>query len=240
MGDACHQTPPFLGQGLCAGIRDAANLAWKLALVLRCGAHDGLLDTYALERKAHVRTLVATAKSLGEIVGELDFEQARQRDIALRDQLERGEVETTRQKIIPDLQDGVIDAGEAGGTLFVQPHVAADGSGFVLLDDLLQQHRFLLATRSPEPLSWLDERARAVWDRLGGERAVIGPRADGADSAAPGVLNLAERDGLFAGWMERHSCVAAVVRPDRYVFGVASDADSLNRLVHALEDLMFD
>ena len=65
LGDACHQTPPFLGQGMCAGIRDAGNLAWKLAMVLQEGAPDALLDSYEQERKPHVRTLVATAKEFG-------------------------------------------------------------------------------------------------------------------------------------------------------------------------------
>ena len=69
LGDACHQTPPFLGQGLCAGIRDAANLAWKLAMVFRDGASPALLDSYAAERKPHVRSTVATAKALSAGLG---------------------------------------------------------------------------------------------------------------------------------------------------------------------------
>ncbi|MGC7407345.1 FAD-dependent monooxygenase, partial [Pandoraea pneumonica] len=53
-GDAAHQTPPFLGQGMCAGIRDAGNLAWKLVAILQHGASDALLDTYQQERYSHV------------------------------------------------------------------------------------------------------------------------------------------------------------------------------------------
>ncbi|MFN5720338.1 MAG: FAD-dependent monooxygenase, partial [Bradyrhizobium sp.] len=71
MGDAVHQTPPFLGQGLCAGIRDAVNLAWKLRLVLRGDAGETLLDSYEIERKPHVRAVVASAKEFGKIIGEL-------------------------------------------------------------------------------------------------------------------------------------------------------------------------
>src|SRR5262249_22181501 len=142
-GDACHQTPPFMGQGMCAGIRDAANLAWKLALVLRGGANDALLDSYEQERKPHVKALVGFAKKAGEVIGELDREKARARDALLRGQLERGEAETIRQRYIPDLAAGVLDpaSGQTAGTLFVQPRVGADG---VLLDDLIAP-RFLLA-----------------------------------------------------------------------------------------------
>lgn len=238
LGDACHQTPPFLGQGMCAGIRDAANLAWKLSMVIQANASDALLDTYELERKPHVRDLVGAAKSLGQIVGELDPELARKRDIRLRGQLKRGEVETTRQKFIPDLKDGVIDGENAGGTLFVQPHVTTDGSQFVLLDDLLKG-RFLLATTSSETQGWLSSRSLAIWNRIGGEHAVIRPKHQDAGKVAADVLVLTERDELFAQWMHRHSCAAAIVRPDRYVFGVAADAIGLNCLIDLLENQMF-
>src|SRR5262245_52460732 len=172
-GDACHQTPPFMGQGMCAGVRDAANLAWRLALVLRAGAHDGLLDSYEAERKPHVEALVGFAKKAGEVIGELDVAAARARDALLRGQLERGEAETIRQRFIPNLAGGVIAAasGPVAGTLFVQPRVGEQEDG-VLLDDVLVP-TFLLATTSEEAQSWLSPAARDVWRRIGGERAVI-------------------------------------------------------------------
>ena len=243
LGDACHQTPPFLGQGMCAGIRDAANLAWKLAMVLRDGAPDALLDSYELERKPHVRTLVATAKEFGQIIGELDPDAARIRDETLRGQLERGEAETIRQRFVPDLTAGIIDrnpGARGAGTLFVQPkvrrsHSAAPGHE-VLLDDLLQFH-FLIATTSPEAQAWLSPESRALWRRLGGERIAIQTAEHAARTdvtADDDVLNLIEIDGLFTAWMRQHGCAAVVVRPDRYVFGMAADAVQLNRLLTAV------
>ena len=71
-GDAAHQQPPFTGQGMCQGIRDAANLSWKLQYVLAGKAGDGLLDTYEVERSAHVRKLTAIIKDIGKIIGERD------------------------------------------------------------------------------------------------------------------------------------------------------------------------
>jgi 3-(3-hydroxy-phenyl)propionate hydroxylase len=232
LGDACHQTPPFLGQGMCAGIRDAANLAWKLAMVFQDGAPSTLHDSYEQERKPHVRTLVATAKEFGLIIGELDPEAARIRDETLRGQLERGEVETIRQRFVPNLTNGVIDRdpdARGAGTLFVQPRIARE-SDEVLLDDVLQP-RFLIATTTAASQAWLTPESLELWRRLRGERIVIGAQSDLARTDAQ---HLAETDALFADWMSQLGCAAVVVRPDRYVFGTASDASQLNRLVAAV------
>jgi len=237
-GDACHQTPPFMGQGMCAGIRDAANLAWRLALVLRAGAQDALLDSYQAERKPHVEALVGFAKKAGEVIGELDPAAARARDALLRGQLERGEAETIRQRYIPDLTGGVIDvaSGPAAGTLFVQPRVGETGEG-ELLDDVVAP-RFLLATRSEAAQSWLSAASLEAWRRLGGERVVIS-QDEMTGTAGDGALRLRERGRLFADWMTRHGAAAVVARPDRYVYGVARDRDGLNRLVDALSRDIF-
>jgi 3-(3-hydroxy-phenyl)propionate hydroxylase len=213
-------------------------------MVFQEGAPDALLDSYEQERAPHVRTLVRTAKEFGQIIGELDPEAARIRDETLRSQLERGEAETIRQRFVPNLTTGIIDrdpGARGAGTLFVQPKIQQHaGQGTmgdkVLLDDLLR-FRFLIATATAEPQTWLTPESRKLWRRLGGERIVIGPAGqtyqpndlDGND-----VQHLAETDALFAAWMSQHGCAAAVVRPDRYVFGTANDAAQLNRLVAAV------
>lgn len=74
-GDACHQTPPFLGQGMCAGLRDAANLAWKLV-----AGDDALLDTYESERRPHVQAFIELAVKLGAVLQETDPAKAAARD----------------------------------------------------------------------------------------------------------------------------------------------------------------
>ena len=65
LGDAAHLTPPFIGQGLCAGLRDAMNLSWKLAGVLSGDLPDRVLDSYETERKPHARALIKLAKLIG-------------------------------------------------------------------------------------------------------------------------------------------------------------------------------
>jgi 3-(3-hydroxy-phenyl)propionate hydroxylase len=83
-GDAAHQMPPFLGQGMCAGIRDAANLAWKLAMILGGQAGQALLDTYQPEREPHVRAITELAVALGGILQTTDPEVAAARDEGFR------------------------------------------------------------------------------------------------------------------------------------------------------------
>jgi 3-(3-hydroxy-phenyl)propionate hydroxylase len=67
-GDAAHVTPPFIGQGMCAGLRDAHNLAWKVAAVLRGDAEPGLLDSYEAERKPHATVMIKRAKAMGQVM----------------------------------------------------------------------------------------------------------------------------------------------------------------------------
>jgi 3-(3-hydroxy-phenyl)propionate hydroxylase len=160
-GDACHQTPPFLGQGMCAGMRDASNLAWKLAAVLRGDAPDTLLDTYESERLPHVRTFIDLAVKLGAVLQETDPAAAAERD-------KRFAAGATLFDF-PQPQLGPGDRADAPppvGTIFPQPRLA-DGR---LMDEAIGQ-RFaivgetaLLSARRPDAVllpgvggAWLAE-----------------------------------------------------------------------------------
>jgi 3-(3-hydroxy-phenyl)propionate hydroxylase len=121
-GDACHQTPPFLGQGMCAGMRDASNLAWKLAAVLRGEADESLLDTYESERLPHVRAFIELAVKLGGVLQETDPRKAADRD-------RRFAAGGTEMFDFPQPQLGPgcrADAPPPVGTIFPQP-LLADG-----------------------------------------------------------------------------------------------------------------
>jgi 3-(3-hydroxy-phenyl)propionate hydroxylase len=232
MGDAAHQTPPFLGQGLSAGVRDAVNLAWKLAFVFSRKAGEALLDSYETERKPHVRSVVATAKAFGKIIGELDVAAAASRDQRLRDELRSGRAETIRQKFIPDLAGGLIAQNtKLAGTLFVQPAVDVGDDRAVRLDDVLKSG-FVLAASSVEPMTWLSLQSRRLWNALGGEEIII--TRTGALVAAPGAKVVREEASLFFDWLRATGVAAVLVRPDRYVFGAAANADELNALIDEL------
>ncbi len=242
MGDAAHQMPPFLGQGLCAAIRDTVNLVWKLDAVERLGAVASLLDTYGLERTPHVRTVVAHAKAFGLVIGELDPAAARQRDARLQAELASGQAETVRQKFIPGLAAGLIDldaqqAPRAGaGDLFVQPWVRASAdTPFQRLDDLVPPG-FLLVAGSASALAWLTPAEALLLQRLGGHRLLI---AGDAPPPGDGTSVLVERDRLFADWLAGAGAHVALVRPDRYVYGTAGSPAELQRLLRQLDTALF-
>ncbi len=126
-GDAAHQTPPFMGQGLCAGIRDAANLAWKLARVTHGLSSEALLDTYESERSPHVREFIEATLSLGRVIQERDPDAAAARDARWRVQ------PMTFSAPQPRLGPGAHLDDDLSGRLSEQPALA-DGSR---LDDHL-------------------------------------------------------------------------------------------------------
>ena len=243
MGDAAHQMPPFLGQGLCAGIRDTINLVWKIDAVERLGASRRLLDTYGEERKPHVRTIVSHAKAFGLIIGELDEVAARERDGRLIEAMAAGNAETVRQKFIPGLQSGLIDMDaksqpRAGaGALFVQPWVKASSGPFRRLDDLVTTG-FLLVSTSGESLGWLDVESTEKWQRLQGQQVVVLSEPHLTTSSVPALL-VTEREGVFKKWLEELGAVVVLVRPDRYVYGTAMNAAELQRLVDHLFQYLF-
>jgi 3-(3-hydroxy-phenyl)propionate hydroxylase len=209
-GDAAHLLPPFLGQGMCSGIRDAANLAWKLHLVHRCGAADALLDTYGLERRPHVSTVIEAAVALGRIVCTVDPDEARRRDERL---LAASAADGPPYRFaLPPLRPGPLVL-EGGGMQF--PQGAPDASGR-RLDDVIGR-RFLVVT--PDGA---DRPAAGRW-----WRDVLG-------AAELPARELSSSDGVIGRWLERRAGSFVVVRPDRYVLAVSNDLDAVTEAVRPL------
>jgi len=152
-GDAAHQMPPFLGQGMCAGVRDAANLAWKLDLVLSGAARDSLLDTYQSERIAHVRATVEDDILLGSIIQTTDPNKARYRD-AKATSSGTPTVLTPRTYVIGD---GLSAIDAASRTPFPQPMLPGGGRH----DDLLGEGFALVGAVTPS------DSANAILSGLG-------------------------------------------------------------------------
>jgi len=209
-GDAAHQMPPFLGQGMCSGLRDAANLAWKLDLAVRGNAADDLLNTYAEERRAHVRSIVESAVRIGRLICTVDPGEAAERDRRML-----SDVRPPSQRIaftLPALRPGSL-VRENGGDLFVQPS-GAD----VRLDDAIGS-RFAVLARTPAligpgPADW--------WrDRIG------------AFVTAAGQLSPPNAKGVLS-WLDSHDSDIAVVRPDRYVLWSGLELDDVTGKISGL------
>jgi len=132
-GDAAHQTPPFAGQGMCSGLRDAANLAWKLEAVIRGGADDALLDSYQPEREPNLRATIAMAIMMGKTVCITSRFGAWLRDMKFKLARALGKL-PDGPPAYPPISAGLILSGSAGaGSYFPQP-LSPDGAR---LDDVL-------------------------------------------------------------------------------------------------------
>ncbi|SFA92500.1 3-(3-hydroxy-phenyl)propionate hydroxylase [Pseudomonas sp. NFIX10] len=226
-GDAAHQQPPFLGQGMCQGIRDVVNVAWKLARVLQGDASPDLLDTYQLERRAHVQRLTQTIKSLGQFICERDEQKALARDEKLIAEM-GGTLRTTlRQDLMPALEQGFLSAvpHAARGTLFPQPRQAGEGT---LLDDVAGTGFRLFVSQAVSTTQLATVQDSVSYINLRIVRVIN----HAANSMLPADQDYGfiERDGVVSAWFSRHNCVAALVRPDHYVFGVVQDGELLPAL----------
>lgn len=219
-GDAAHQQPPFLGQGMCQGVRDVANLCWKLQAVLQAGAPERLLDSYGPERKAHVIDLTTRIKAIGQIICERDPERARARDAKLLADCGGVVQPTPRQDVQPALRAGLLAAQShpARGTIFPQPWLLVGGDKQRMDDVLGCGWRLILA---PHADAALRQQARVL-------------AQPGLTLALLGSPEFTEAEGVLLRWFERHGCAAALVRPDHYVYGVASSAQELQAQLAAL------
>ena len=193
-GDAAHQMPPFAGQGMCSGLRDAANLAWKLKAVIKDQASSALLDTYQVEREPHVRTYIELAIGMGRVVCTLDRDIAAQRDAGMLAQRAAGAPALPPAAPAPLTGGGFMDGAPAAGTIFPQA-VSGHTEPRLRLDDILGAGPWLIARTAAQDLD-----AIAV-----------------ADLHAPQLRPF--RPALEA-WLDHHQAQAVLIRPDRYVFGV--------------------
>ncbi|MBU6394426.1 MAG: bifunctional 3-(3-hydroxy-phenyl)propionate/3-hydroxycinnamic acid hydroxylase [Sphingomonadales bacterium] len=161
-GDAAHQTPPFAGQGMCSGLRDAANLAWKLAAVINEGAPESLLDTYQPEREPNLRATIAMAIMMGKMVCTTSRWGAFVRDTKMRIGRALGKLPSGPPGY-PPISAGAILAGSAGAGSYFPQAIAETGVKF---DDVVGDKALLITrdalARSLAPFArklggWLDQ-----------------------------------------------------------------------------------
>jgi 2-polyprenyl-6-methoxyphenol hydroxylase-like FAD-dependent oxidoreductase len=215
-GDAAHQMPPFMGQGLNSGIRDAANLAWRLALVATGTAPDTLLDDYPAERCDQVETIVRNSVQLGELIGVTDPEEVARRD----EELKRSSPFPENADTNLPLCTGTLRDDPGAGTLGLQARVGVDGV-VGMLDDLCSEPgRFMLIGADRDPVEALDPSLAAGWRSLRGV------------SLNFGTAGWTDVDGKYGQWFDALDARVMLVRPDFHIFGTSTgDTESTNLLV---------
>jgi hypothetical protein len=208
--------PPFLGQGLNSGIRDAASLTWRLALAVNGSAPPDLLDDYVAERRDQAETIVRESVQMGGIICLTDPEEAARRDEYIR---------ANREQMVGlrthwPLTTGMLREGDsAAGTLALQARVGVDGV-VGMLDDVSEPGRFMLIGADGDPVDGVDPGLAAGWDSLGGL------------SVHFGAGGWADVDGDYSRWFDTLGARVVLIRPDFHIFGTSSgDADSTQLLL---------
>lgn len=249
-GDAAHLMPVWQGQGYNSGIRDAANLGWKLAAVVNGQADDALLDSYDTERRKHARAMIDLSTLVGRVISPTNRKVA-----VVRDKLIRGAsvvpalkryVLEMRFKPMPRYDQGAVyhpkppTADSPAGTLFIQPRVDTREQSNVLLDDVIGLN-FAVLCWNNNPRALLGEQAYQRWKALGAKFIAARPQAQlfwtghDADGDDGTVVIVGDRTGALKSWFDVHAESVLVLRPDRCIAG----ADIAQRAPE-LSDAVFD
>ncbi|BBZ24436.1 bifunctional 3-(3-hydroxy-phenyl)propionate/3-hydroxycinnamic acid hydroxylase [Mycolicibacter hiberniae] len=230
-GDAAHLMPVWQGQGYNSGIRDAMNLGWKLAAVVRGQARPSLLDSYDTERRKHARAMIDLSTMVGKVISPTNRRVAGLRDGVIRaasavPTLKRYVLEM-RFKPMPRYEQGAVVHDQPRrpdspvGTLFIQPRVDTRAGADLLLDDVIGAGFAVLAWNN-NPRVLLGEEAFARWTALGAGFAALRPLTQlhwtpPGQTDDPAVTIVGDRTGQLKAWFDRHEQSVLFLRPDRCI-----------------------
>lgn len=226
-GDAAHLMPVWQGQGYNSGIRDAANLGWKLAAVVTGQADDALLDSYDVERRKHARAMIDLSTMVGRVISPTNRRVAAVRDLLVRSasivpSLKRYVLEM-RFKPMPRYEHGAVvhtAPHSPVGTLFVQPRVDTRERSNVMLDDVLGTG-FAVLCWNNNPREILGAQEFANWKALDTRFVAARPLTQlhwtGHDD--PDVVIVGDSTGALKAWFDRHQESVLFLRPDRCIAG---------------------
>lgn len=236
-GDAAHAMPPWIGQGMCAGVRDVANLCWKLDAVVSGSLPESVLDTYQAERLPHVREVTKRAVKTGELIIQRNQLRATARNHFFR-AATRIPYFTTwlrEHRWLPDARyrDGLLapNGNRAVGWLLPQPWVVDENGKVARLDDMIGGRWTVLHTG---PVSRWE-----AWRPAGASIIRVAPTG-----SAPAADCIVDHDGSLTRWLEKKKATVVAVRPDGFVYAAGADDQPLPppppgltaRVAHLLKD----
>lgn len=230
-GDAAHIMPVWQGQGYNSGMRDASNLSWKLALVVKGLAGEALLDTYEQERRDHAKAMIDLSVLAGHVLAPPKRWQGTLRDGFFRalnclPAVKRYFLEM-RFKPMPQYTEGALVAAEnskttAVGRMFIQPKVRTESDEIRLLDDVIGSN-FAFIAWGNDPLWGLSAAQEQAWRALGACFVQVVPdvQLKAARQVPDGVIRVGDCTGRLKEWFGRYPVSIALLRPDRFVGAVA-------------------
>ncbi|MFB4252647.1 bifunctional 3-(3-hydroxy-phenyl)propionate/3-hydroxycinnamic acid hydroxylase [Pseudomonas idahonensis] len=231
-GDAAHIMPVWQGQGYNSGMRDACNLAWKLALVVKGLAGSRLLDTYEQERRDHAKAMIDLSVLAGHVLAPPKRWQGTVRDgiswlLNYLPPVKRYFLEM-RFKPMPQYTGGALVKTAAQiknspvGRMFIQPRVLNEEGNEVLLDDVIGNN-FAVIAWGCDPTWGLSKAQMEFWTQLGTRFIQLLPcvQLQAAREVHNGVIRLGDSTGRLKEWFGRYPASIALVRPDRFLAGLA-------------------
>ncbi|MBV6659715.1 bifunctional 3-(3-hydroxy-phenyl)propionate/3-hydroxycinnamic acid hydroxylase [Pseudomonas yamanorum] len=225
-GDAAHTMPPFMGQGLCSGIRDAVNLGWRLDLVLKGQCDKRLLDDYEVERKPHITEIIDTSVYLGGIVCVADKAQAAKRDRAFFDGTH------PPMAPFPHLREGTLSHQRNDWTGRLTPHAQVRRGSVTDRMDRVLGTGFILLMREASVAEVLTAKNHQRLRALGARVAYL------ADYDTPDPHALLDISGKLTHYFDQTGAIALLIRPDFYLFGAAEKPAELPALLNELYETL--
>ena len=224
-GDAAHLMPPFAGEGMCAGFRDAVALGWRLNAIIEGKLDDLILDSYVSERIHHAKHYIDFSQELGRIICITDPEEAAERDRKMMAELAARNHEPITGDLVHLGSGAWCEDAAAAGELSTQGVVEADGKRD-RFDQVVGQGWMVIGL-DHDPSVALNPDQHKQLQFLGGKTVKIG---------APGSqCDVEDVEGTYAIWLASINASYFILRPDFYV---AASARSAQELSHRFEELM--
>ena len=219
IGDAAHQSPPFMGQGMMSGYRDSLNLSWKLISVIKNSFPSTLLDSFEEERKPHSRFVVDGSAAIGKLMS------------AYADAVERNQPSDVPQELIdrgygsfalPPLQNGILYKGKSdrtsmAGSIFPQPLRMEGMICSERLDTLLGKDFCIVSKKEIN----LNTEQKEFYEKINSKFLVL---EESILNSSPSVKEVMKKNDVY------------ILRPDRHIFGSTSDKITFNDLTEDLKE----